>query len=61
MKRSLSPMPSLSLRLDQIQTVREVGSAMAEPAIPRWRAAADGLGMAMFFVLLAAYLVARLA
>jgi hypothetical protein len=54
-------MPSLSLRLDQIQTVREVGSAMAEPAIPRWRAAADGLGMAMFFVLLAAYLVARLA
>jgi hypothetical protein len=58
MYRSLSPAPSLSLRLDQIRAVREAGAVAA--AFPRWRAAADGLGMAMFLVLLGAYLAVRL-
>lgn len=60
MRRSLSPTPSLSLRLDQIRAARESGPGVVAAALPRWRAAADGLGMATFLVVLGAYLVVRL-
>ncbi len=60
MKRLLSLTPSLSLRLEQIRAAREADIGADVPVFPRWRASADVLGMAMFFMLLGAYLVARL-